>query len=197
MNRKYIIELDDFGELKYADLLDSLDEYFDDFKITLFTIPDLVDKKFKEFVAERDYLKLGVHGWNHHWEECLNWSYEEAVEKLEMSQKLCFRFYRVFRAPRWQINLETRKALDDLDFILADHPSLMGFDLLPRKRYFHNTDLTELPNISNKFDVIKAHGHINSTMPNDLSLCLKQLYSLPKDTSFLFFHELPEFRGEA
>jgi len=189
---KYCIDLHDFSHLQDINLLDDLNRYFDNFKITLFAIPNLLTKPVLRFIEFRKYIELGIHGWNHSWQECQKWSYDEAIDKLQRPFKMSPRFEREFAPPRWQIGDETRRALNDLDFILMDHPDLRGFNILPQKRYFHEMDLTGLSLVEarNNKNIIKVHGHYRGNMSNDLDKCFKNFFKLPRNIKFMFISEL-------
>ena len=55
MRKRYLIELDDYAGNEWLWLLGDLDDYFDDFKITLFAIPEQLSKQALVYAEDNDF----------------------------------------------------------------------------------------------------------------------------------------------
>jgi hypothetical protein len=113
-----VVDFDDFHENHHhLDLLEALRDANPSFRCTLFAIPALGSAEFWHSVP--DWCELAVHGWEHPDPyEAMRWSYDEATDVL---LSVPDRFVEGFKAPGWQISLDTYQALADADWWVADH----------------------------------------------------------------------------
>src|SRR5258705_6400499 len=99
------------------------------------------------------WIQLAVHGWRHARHECLGWTSEETEDKLGRALAIYPGFAKVFKAPNWEIDLETYAGCDKAGFAVADH--IRNIEILPHKQlhYIYNIRLR-----NDRFK--RLHGHI-------------------------------------
>lgn len=98
------------------DLLLELKAINPEFKLTAFAIPALGSDDYWNTLPE--WIELAGHGWTHpHPLEAAEWTYEQAMDVL---LSLPRRFVDGWKSPGWQISDGTYKALDELDWWVAD-----------------------------------------------------------------------------
>lgn len=128
-----ILDIDDFAENpgNSKDCIDALvkqKQKYPGFKATLFGIPFYEGKDnskfFHNIIAQYgSWIQIGIHGWCHNQNECLNWTVEEAIKKINDAYNMAC-FIPLFKSPYYQINQETYEALRRLNIAVADHQSL-------------------------------------------------------------------------
>lgn len=140
------------------------------FKCTLFAIPAEMTLEMLEWCANRDWIELAVHGYDHNSNyECKEWSYGRAEEVLGNTfvdiypwQSIIQKYFvKGFRAPGWQISDDLLKWLYANDWWVADQ----GYndDRRPKdaKAYVNYNGNFEIhrPNAESK-SVAAYHGHV-------------------------------------
>ncbi len=187
------LDLHDFSIVNNRlDLLKALKDYFDDFRVSLFTVP--VDesrdwgayqsrKELVKEIREIEWIQLIPHGYMHLGSEMRNADYRFFKEITLPGIKEAFerdglKYEKGFCAPHWRWSDGVVKALDEEGWWGAVDPRQPG--MLKTKRYYV---------YDNAIDDIKSgtklHGHVYGTR-NDLGLCMKNLLKLPKDTKWEF-----------
>jgi len=165
--------LDDFGETNsQMDILWRLRNYFDDFKVNLFAIPnDCLNLSWLRYINSIKWIKLCVHGYNHtHFEDL-------CPKTLEiLTNKRANYFNKVYKAPYWELSKEMEKRLLGLNFTIVRLKDI-------------NWEIdVEPPDIAK----INATGHIyphdykseKGNIGTSLFWHYKNIMKLPKHTSF-------------
>lgn len=123
--RNFVVDFDDYcdetlGELRF---LKRLKEQYNDFKVTLFTIPHPSRTSDATIAAAKslgDWVALAPHGWWHTRGECLSWNVAEATEKIQAAAERGIDA-PVFRAPAWLLDGDTYLACKELGYAVASH----------------------------------------------------------------------------
>lgn len=189
MSAKAIIDFDDLCDgndpLSHLMVLKDRDGGF---KVTLFAIPTRCsDTLLAAYDKHRDWIELAVHGWRHSRHECLAWTSEETVDKLNRALSI-YQFAKVFKAPNWELCDENYIGLKQSGFIVADH--IRNIEILPGKQshYIYNMRLR-----NDKFN--RLHGHIQPWAGTGLTenvtngTGVNANYVLPVGTSYGFVSE--------
>jgi len=157
------------------------------FKVTLFAIPTRCsDQLYGSYDKHRDWIQLGVHGWRHARHECLGWTSEETVDKLQRCRGIYPPFANIFKAPNWEIDLETYAGCKEAGFAVADH--IRNIEILPYKQphYIYNIRLR-----NDRFQ--RLHGHIQPWNGTGLTESpdgqVNQKYLLPIGTKYAFLSD--------
>lgn len=173
-DRKVYLTFDDFGEeVSNLDILWKLRNYFDDFKVSLFAVPDWCGRvSFMEYIASLQWIDLYVHGFYHLAGEELD---ERTLEYLTKHY-----FKRGYKAPMWVLSDTMYKRLRDKGFKIFLEPND------PREGIHHNWDIRNPPPESGD---LHSYGHIYlhdypAQDPNSLYKYFDNLLKLPKDTCF-------------
>jgi predicted deacetylase len=195
------LDLHDFSVVNNRMLwLLSLKSYFDNFKVSLFTVP--FDEKQdwgpytirKDYLAEikknLDWIQLIPHGFKHNGTEVKNWTYIETMDKLKDIEAV-FRiddlpFEKGFCAPHWRWNEDVVRALNDSGWwgaVDRRQPKMVKTN----KYYKYSHCLDEKWSDGD----LKLHGHIYGTL-NDLGKNFDKLLTLPKDTDWRFVTDFLE-----
>jgi hypothetical protein len=186
--------------LDFDDLCDTNDPYDtlvrlhdrdQNFKVTLFAIPSRCSPELlKKYDGIRDWCVLGIHGWRHSRHECLAWTSEETVEKIDKSLEFFPGFQKLFKAPNWEICDEVYQGLSMCNVAVADH--IRNIEILPMgmKHYIYNVRYRDDP-------YQRLHGHIQpwagtGLMENADADGINPLYSLPIGTPYAFCVEAVE-----
>jgi len=139
------------------DVLKRLKERDPGFKVTLFAIPARCsDDLLARYDAVKDWVQLGIHGWRHARHECLAWTSEETVEKIEAARAIYQSFAPVFCATNWETADELYIGLKQAGVAISDH--MRNVELIPADlpRYVYNLRLRN--------DAYRRmHGHIQPT----------------------------------
>jgi len=192
------------------DVLLQLREYYPNFKVTCFVIPDpfkdyceimgiekeynlQVHTQWAEMINSFDWLEIGIHGYTHVKSE-MECTYEEASVYLRGSEDrlkdIQLNYKKIFVAPYWRYSVEALELLRDKGYIVE-------FRKKPRKipqglkYYLPNWFINRpLPKVKTIF----GNGHLTSFRVRD---GIKQCYShilkvVPKDSQFNFISSLYE-----
>lgn len=165
------LDLDDFAEDNHRlDLLEKLKEIFPEFKITLFTVPSKTSESWLKELSKFGFLEFALHGYEHSYLECQNWSKEEAKEKI--SNSFSDLYVKGFKAPYWAASDGLYKALKEMNFWVADQDISLAPDYLPHYRYNWLIDqpMPLLPEI-------RGHGHVQNVCGNGLEESFSNLVS--------------------
>jgi len=192
------LDLDDFSVINSRlDLLFQLRDYFQDFRISLFTVPveigidrdwgiSLIENELLATIKKNiDWMQIIPHGLTHNGSEMRDMNYD--TFKMAMNEtKIIFDrkglpFEKGFKAPHWRWNKEVVRALDDEGWWGAVDPRQPNMS--KPKRYYEYSH--SIDNIDYSCDVLKLHGHIFGTR-NDLGKCMENILKLPKDTNWKF-----------
>jgi len=166
------------------DTLRRLKDRDDGFKVTLFAIPTRCsDELLGRYDKERDWIQLGVHGWRHARHECLSWTSEETVEKLNLARDIFPGFAPVFKAPNWEICDEVYEGCRESDFGVADH--VRNMLILPDgvRHYVYNVRLRQ-------DSLTRMHGHIQPYANSGLSEAYDAWISPPVGSEYKFVSEV-------
>lgn len=187
-----ILDFDDLTDTNDPyDTLAKLHERDEGFKVTLFAIPTrLSDGLLAKYDSARDWISLGVHGWRHARHECLGWTSEETQDKLNKARTIYSNFAPIFKAPNWEIDVETYAGCKAAGFAVADH--LRNIEILPvnQPHYIYNMRLRNDP-------FTRLHGHIQpwagtGLTENPNADGINPLYVLPVGTEYGFCTEAVE-----
>lgn len=177
-----IFDLDDFHDENHnLPVLLELKEKFPNLKVTLFCIPSKCSIGFIKNLKEKyNWMSFAVHGWFHDTKygnatECSYWTREEADKYLQMAEEMGI-FEKVFRAPGWNINIETYKALIDRGYIICDHLSHDRWEELGGKRYTTG-------------HLWEVHGHVQNVNMNGLEELATTKCNFSPETTFHFISE--------
>jgi len=178
--------------------LEEMADHFPNFKVTLFTVPwevryckNIQDSapitldKFKPFVEavnKADWIEVALHGLTHAPSEFAELSYEGALKRLTVGQKMfqnagIKNFTKIFKAPQWELSKEAKQAALDA-----------GFKVVEDGYYNWNLSNDE-PNADAKEPII-AHGHIQDVCDNGLEETMHRILKLSPDTEFMFLSEV-------
>lgn len=170
----YVLDLDDFHQQNAAHVLPmlaALRGVYPTFRVTLFTIPRLCTTEFIKDMQAISWIDIVPHGWAHRTsKECANWTAEQMGECLDNIESMGF-LTRGFKAPGWQISDACYRVLYERGYWLAD------------KEYNNARRPRGLP-VYLLDQPWKIHGHVGSTIDNDLTRIYPKLLSLPVDTEF-------------
>lgn len=185
-----ILDFDDLCDANDPlDALLRLKERDPGFKVTLFAIPTRCgDQLLGSYDQHRDWIQLGVHGWRHARHECLGWTSEETQDKLERAVAIYPGFARIFKAPNWEIDLETYAGCRSARFAVADH--IRNIEIMPQTQphYIYNIRLRGDRHL-------RLHGHIQDWAGTGLTegttneIGINARYALPIGTGYTFASE--------
>ena len=184
--------------LHRLDLFLKLKEYFPNFKVSLFAIPEDQKMDYGPYLVRNDILKqvqqytdwmqFIPHGLTHKSSrEMKDVGHEFFKHTVIPSIKDAFfrdglPMEKGFCAPHWRWNDEVVAALDEAGWWGAVYREEKG--RFPRQYYQYNFLLNE-PFWESDLPVLKLHGHTYGTK-NDMEKCFDNLLRLPKDTIFHF-----------
>lgn len=200
-NMKCVFSLDDYcyenrDVVKY---IHELNDYFDNFKISLFTIPCYkgvsLDKNLEWFWENHINSEYILHGFWHMNYEFLHLNEEQCSLFVDLGikvfQKCNIRFVPGFKAPNWRYNKGLVKALKKKDFWMAVYSE--RHIVLDVPCYVWNWDIGETKISDWLLDVpiIHAHGHcLRQSGPGKyLKDYMDNIKKLPKNTEFYFISE--------
>lgn len=164
--RTFVCDFDDFCDatIDELDILRKLKGEYPNFKATLFTIPMRTRKTTINTALGLNighmnkWIQLAPHGWFHTRGECLGWSKDEAVEKIQAAAEMGIDA-PVFRAPAWLLDGNTYLACEELGYTIATHEEYR----IPStgvKEYVYNDVRYRLKGTRG------THGHMTNTSDN-------------------------------
>jgi|GEM_PF-5536265 len=186
MSTQVLLDYDDFFWKEPYNCLTSIDKLLNaipSLKIMLFTIPYLNKLSLSDnlewcnrvrYLIYNNSIRLAVHGTTHSYGEYAAASFESARKGILMSEASFERanlpFIKIFKAPHWQINMNTILALDSLQYkYVFVHPDfdcskLTNLSIKP-VAYTHNLkDNLHL----DEFSVNRIHGHTHNVCGNGI-----------------------------
>lgn len=193
---KCVFSLDDFC-YQHKDILlfmEELNEYFNDFKYSLFTVPCFEEKSFNENQEWLRSLPKNIeyitHGFTHVNHEFANLDYETCMDLVCKGVVLMastgLRLAPGFKAPNWRYNDNLIKVLKKLKFWLAVYTPNHATTQVPC--YFWNWDIGQkIPEV----EILHAHGHTHRQSGPGAYIgdCIENIKTLPKDTEFYYISE--------
>lgn len=202
---KVALDLHDFNIVSpRMEPLLRLKEYFPNFKVSLFTIPEPRPSDYgpyltrhetlREIKKHLDWMQIIPHGVNHESSrEMKHCSYEEFLNTVIPTITRAFErdglpFEKGFCAPHWRRSEGVIQALNQAGWWEA---VMREEKALPEKFYRYNYLLNE-PFWESAEPVLKLHGHTFGTK-NDVGLCFDNLLKLPRDTEW---HYVTDFLEE-
>lgn len=206
---KIIFEFDDLHWKSPENCLSTIEylvERVPNIKLSFFCTPqhsnlplslnDIWCEKIKKFIDSKN-INLYVHGLNHESCEFLHLSEEEALIKLiqahEEFKKANLTFYKVFRAPYWNINENTYKALQKLNYShIYSHEDYKDLSENQKiKTIFYNWNLKDEFKFINH-EIIIAHGHTHNTCSNGIFEVKDRIveFCQKENPEFIFAHEI-------
>lgn len=179
-----VFDLDDFHDTNHnLPLLLSLKQRFPKLKVTLFCIPSKCSIQFINNLKDRygEWMEFAVHGWFHDTErgvatESNHWTEDEARHYLSLAEDMGV-FVRGFRAPGWNMNIETYKVLAERGYWIADHKDHDRWEnevKLPRYKTGH---------------LAEVHGHVQLVNMNGLEELASNKCNFGPNTEFRFVSE--------
>ncbi len=193
---KCIFSLDDFC-YQHKEVMESvkdLSDYFDNFKISMFTIPRFGNIPLYKNLEWLNNLPKNIefilHGYYHMNYEFMNLNYQQCKHFINLGieefERCNLNIIKGFKAPNWRYNNDLVLALKDLGFWLAVYTPGHINNEIPC--YIWNWDIgKEIPNIN----ILHAHGHVHRQSGPGAFIgdYLENIKSLPKDTNFYYISE--------
>jgi peptidoglycan/xylan/chitin deacetylase (PgdA/CDA1 family) len=196
-----IFDLDDYS-VNYNCLTDliKLKREIPNLKVTLFTIPTLMDHVLYRKTLKYDWIELALHGYDHLFpngpkkgqlgsHEFAFLSKAEALNRLIKGYN-SRHYVRGFKAPGWQINKGSMEALKELGFWIAIqfdderyyNPDIGQYQPLPIEglKYYHTANTDK--------DIIKIHGHTWGCCKNSIKDLKPKLLQF-KDLEFITINQ--------
>jgi len=121
MGKTIVLNLDDFAIDYKRNALNWLFDFksqYEDFKVTLFVIPELCEINFLISILKLNWMQLVGHGSNHKSnDECLKWDEGKWQAILNVYESLGFE--KGFKAPNWEMNKLGYETLKKNDWWVA------------------------------------------------------------------------------
>jgi hypothetical protein len=119
-HKQAVVDIDDLCDMHDPyDTLCFIKEQVPEFKATVFAIPNRCSEDTLRRYLDTEWLRLGMHGWNHTMGECLSWGPDEAEDKILLAAARGMD--EAFRAPKWIISPVVYEVCHSLDIPVADH----------------------------------------------------------------------------
>lgn len=193
---KIVLDLDDFYSCNHQFAkLDKLNDHFDNFKVTVFSIATCMPEDWVKFdVFPRKYLNMAIHGYYHTFWECHNWDKITALRSITDAEESWT--VKGFKAPFWIDSRGTLEACKHLDYWMALNVEEPPYSRVPDglKIYIHDYDIAHIPTTWDK-EYLKLHGHIQNVCGNGIDECFDNLIKLPKDTEFVWIDDYMKLTG--
>lgn len=185
-----ILSSDDFYASNHGfKHLDALNEYFDNFKITVFCIPTCLPEEWvKAEVLTRPYLKVALHGYYHTMFECQDWDTVTAVKNITEAEEAWT--VKGFKPPFWIDSEGTLEACHRLGYWVAVNPDAPPYGKMPDglKLFYHDTDIHQIPEEWDK-KYLKLHSHIQNVCSNGIAECFDEIKRIPKNMKFMWIDD--------
>lgn len=197
MKPKIVLSLDDFYSCNHQFAkLDKLNDHFDNFKITVFSVATCMPEDWVRFdVLPRKYLSLAIHGYYHTFWECHYWSEVTAIKSITDAEEAWT--IKGFKAPFWMDSDGTLAACKKLGYWVALNKDEPPYSRLPNGLpiYIHDADIAHIPDKWDK-PYLKLHGHVQNVCGNGLAECFDNLIKLPKNTEFVWIDDYMKAGGD-
>jgi hypothetical protein len=192
------LEADDFNPVNHRlDVLRKLRDRYDDFKITMFTVPwdiryetekggaPITDERFTEWVnivrhgVDDGWLEIAVHGLTHAPREFEGMEKKQADARITFAEKFLkdakIPFVKIFKAPQWLLSEEAKKAVEDRGYKVVEDG------------YYNWNFKDDFPV---ELDEVIGHGHVQNVCDNGLDEALLRLVQIPEEYKFKFISEV-------
>lgn len=202
-----VLDFDDFSILNNRfDLLLLLKEHYPQLKVSLFTIPNdinrekslnrLLRKKSLRLLHENlDWIEIIPHGVTHfprEFENADKTATHLAINAIkEQFDKDEIPYVKGFKAPYWSWNKDVVHILDSKGWFGTVDPAQPQM-LKTKKFYRHNLSI-DTKFWESKEEVWKLHGHIDGVSSNDIQKCMHNLLMIPADAEFYFVSDFIEY----
>jgi len=195
---KCVFSLDDFcyEERDVLSYLKILNEYFNNFKVSMFTIPCYMGNKLSEkkewLEALPENIEHILHGYFHTHRECQHLDHMQAKHFIELGieefRKCGFPIIPGYKCPNWTLGEGIVSALIQKNFWVA--PYTPRHDPGEIKTYHWNWDIGE--EIPTNVEMLHAHGHTHSLSGPGKGIqdSMDNVLKLPRDTEFFFISEI-------
>jgi hypothetical protein len=186
------MDLDDFEDVNADACLAALDQLYtasrETLKCTLFAIPARTsDVTFDRIRNRAAYLQLAVHGWDHRWLECEQWTYTATQEVLKRCED---GYQHIFKPPYWRANAAVYQALADAGWAVAEHPTNQQA-LPPNLRRYVLDEAHRIGMLHRWQPIVQAHGHVGNDCGNGLEEAFESFLELAKSGKpFAFVSEV-------
>lgn len=193
---RVVMGLDDFYSCNSNfKMLDELNDYFDNFKVTLFAIATCMPEDWvKTEVLSRPYLQVAIHGFFHTMHESEHWDAMTAIRNITEAEEPWT--VKGFKAPFWIDSDGTLEACCRLGYWVAVNPDSPPYGRPPKglKLFYHDVDLANIPEEWDK-EYMKLHGHVQNVCSNGLPECFAEVKRIPQDTEFMWIDEYVKETG--
>ncbi len=151
-------------------------------KVTMFAIPRRCSDRLLAQYEPLDWVELAMHGAVHTTGECLYWTAEDTVQKLNEATSLGF--INGFKAPKWLITDEVYRGLQSANWWCADHKmnSQMYAEFPDVPKYVYNSFTRKTPYRS-------LHGHTHNVCDNGIDEAFGS-FCVPPERTFKFVSEV-------
>ena len=204
MKPKCVFSLDDFcyQEKEVVPFIQELEEYFDNFKISLFTIPCYLgtylhkNQDWLSSIAKKN-MEFILHGYfhtNHEFSHLDKIQCRYFIELGIAEFKQCgINLVEGFKAPNWRYDDELIQYLKEIEFWLAVYTPGHASDEV--SCYFWNWDIGQP--IPQNIEILHAHGHTHRQSGPGAFIgdCMENIKKLPKDTEFYFISEAMSWKN--
>jgi len=181
----YIFDLHDYPDGNPLPKLLELKKILQNLKVTLFTIPEKMDKEMDKEIEQYDWIQMAVHGCFHEDNyEFAKLSKEDAETLISVGYD-SLHYVKGFCAPGWQISQGTMEALKELGFWVAVQWGDGRLNGDPNGQY-QPAVIEGLPYYAWREYPNAIHGHTWECCGNGLESLWQKLINLPKDSEFLF-----------
>jgi hypothetical protein len=182
-SKPVVMDFDDLCDntVDNLDYLCLLKPLMPNLKVTLFAIPARCSPA--TIAAAKSlgpWVSLGMHGWQHTLGECLSWTSEDAIARMQAAAAMGIDG-GVFRAPKWVVDAEIYYAAKAMDWIIADHKDFRVLGSGART-YTYNQPLRDPK-------VIRVHGHLPNVANNGIADHFDDFVFKP-ETEFKFITEI-------
>jgi len=164
-----ICEIDDYprGGLEIFEILDEIKSNHPDFKMTIFAIPyEMNDENYKPIEERKDWIRLGVHGWNHEVKESYYPSrrnaHIHARKKVDKLLDLQYDFAKIFKPRAYSYSWPLIEALRQREYTIS---LSSNYDLLHGHHLYHKwfssfeTNIGIKATFLNNKDIKIFYGH--------------------------------------
>jgi len=180
-----------------------LNDHFDHFKITLFTIPQKADDNLLYTMDEKEYAQLAMHGWEHNDSmEAYKWhSLRMIRDRFKYWKRKTKKFNCVvegWKAPGWWNTPEVIQIVNEYGWWAATNVNNPTFhDARPNREYVFDLGIHEMEDALDTWKEegcgyedypLKIHGHTHNC-GNGIEECMSNVLKIPKDAEFYWIDE--------
>ncbi len=185
--RYFVVDFDDYCDNTMMDTIPSLvklKEQYPGIVVTLFTIPARTSEAtIATAKALGDWVMLAPHGWFHTKGECLAWTDDVSLQRIEAAKGMGIDA-PIFRAPGWLLDGDVYSACRTLGMSVASH-NLFRIPGTGVSEYVYN--LVQ----GRKRGSRPVHGHVSPVSGNFIKDMMKDgRLSFPVKAEFAFAHDM-------